>query len=411
MKPTVNYTILLLLSIIFIFSNNNAFSQNIKISGKVITEDGLPIKNVKILVAESAYNLSDSEGNFNFYSNKKLTMPFKVTIIKEGFQMKTFSLSESGTDIEIIIEKNSKGLGKEISIKFYDDKKNTLNNVKVTIDGYRYLTDNKGFILTKRPFLEKSIVLVEGYEVAEINFNEIKKIVEVSSIKNTNAPSVKAITSIKNQDKNDKLLDTISQESLKQKITYEAYKGGIEEVTMQIKAEQIRVEGNNKKIRDEIITITDRLKNEKNLSDEQRNELKGQVNRMESIVLENTIAFQKSQERTNFLILNLKNIISEKDSNYNNALKKIAFVEKENRITVRKFNRNLIIFSIISIALLILAMVFYAIAVKMRKQRKELIKSNKEMLGVKELLELKLLEMNVQRQLIEEQQQRLSGKG
>ena len=215
---------------------------------------------------------------------------------------------------------------------------------------------------------------------------------------------------IPNKDKTTSPFDSISANNLKQKITYEQYKGGIEEVTMQIKAEQLRVEGNNKKIRDEIIAITDRLKTEKNLSPEQRKDLKSQVDRMEAIVLENTLAFQKSQERTNFLILNLKNIISEKDSNYSNALKKIAVVEKENRITARKFKRNLIIFSIITIALLILAIVFYSIAVKMRKQRKALLKTNKEMLGIKELLEIKINEMNAKNELIAEQN-KLLGKG
>jgi membrane protein insertase Oxa1/YidC/SpoIIIJ len=107
--------------------------------------------------------------------------------------------------------------------------------------------------------------------------------------------------------------------------------------------------------------------------------LQAQVVKMENMVIENTLSFQKSQERTNFLILKLKNTISEKDSIYVKALKKIALVEKDNRITTRKSNRNLIIFSIITCALLILAMVFYTIATKMRKQRRELMKLNMEM--------------------------------
>jgi len=122
--------------------------------------------------------------------------------------------------------------------------------------------------------------------------------------------------------------DSLSTEKLNQKV-YKEYKDGFEEVTKELIAEQIRVEGNNEKIRNEILGITKRLENEKNLNPEQRKELNRQVEKMEIMVLENTKAFQKSQERTNLLILKLKSAINEKDLIYEQALKKIALIEKE----------------------------------------------------------------------------------
>jgi hypothetical protein len=195
--------------------------------------------------------------------------------------------------------------------------------------------------------------------------------------------------------------DTLPRKSLNEQV-FEQYKGDFDELTNQIIAERIRVEGSNKKIRDEIIAITDRLQNEKNLTKAQRKSLQKYVEKLETTLLENTIAFQKSQERTNFLISKLKNIIAEKDAINTKALERIKVVEKENRITQRKFKRNLIVFSIITCALLLLAIVFYSIAVKMRKQKKELMKSNEEMEGIKEQLAKSLI-------LIEEQKKQIYG--
>ena len=46
---------------------------------------------------------------------------------------------------------------------------------------------------------------------------------------------------ITNKEKTESPFDSISANNLKQKITYEQYKVGVEEVTMQIKAERLRV--------------------------------------------------------------------------------------------------------------------------------------------------------------------------
>jgi hypothetical protein len=396
MKKLFTYSVLILQTFLS-FSILASSLQNNTIIGSVIDEAGVPVQNVKVSVAGSEFYTSDAQGKFKMNPKKKLMMPFDIDIIKKGFKLEEFSFDDSDNEIEVILKKVGLAEEKEVTVRFFD-KNQELKNTKVTIDGKNYITDKRGIVLLKSQFSEKSKVSAEGYDLAGIVYNEKEKVFKVSENKKvvehvSTEPKEEAVL------ENEKTDDTLSPKELSEKV-FKQYQGDFDELTNEIIAERIRVEGNNKKIRDEIVAITNRLQNEKNLTKEQRVALQKYVEKLENTLLENTIAFQKSQERTNFLISRLKNIIMEKDSINAQALKKNAVVEKQLRITERKFKRNLIVFSIITAALLLLAIVFYSIAVKMRKQKRELMKSNEEMQGIKDRLAVSL-------ELIEEQKKQL----
>jgi hypothetical protein len=389
----------LILQFLSIFSSLGSSLQNNIVIGTVIDEDGVPVQNAKVSVAGSEFYISDAKGQFKMNPKKKLMMPFDVDIIKKGFKLEEFTLSDSENEIEVILKKVGKAEENEVVARIFDSNQQVLKNAKVVIDGKNYITDKNGNVSVKAPLSEKSKVTMEGYELAGIAYNEKEKIFKISENK-------KAVQNIANEtgepitlEKNTSADTVLSQKDLNEQV-FKQYQGDFDDLTNEIIAERIRVEGNNKKIRDEIVGLTNRLQNEKNLTKEQRLALQKNVAKLEATLLENTIAFEKSQERTNFLISKLKNIIMEKDSINIKALEKIAVVEKQQRITERKFKRNLIVFSIITAALLLLAIVFYSIAVKMRKQKKALMKSNEEMHGIKEQLAVSL-------KLIEEQKQQL----
>lgn len=310
-------------------------------------ESGLPVENVQVSIDGGEYLFSDLEGEFTLVLKKELVMPFDVTILKSGYTMKEFSFDESSNKMEIVLNTIKASKQENIVLK---DKENVLKGVE----------SDAGLTSDAR------------------------------EAKQRNIPA-----------------DTIAQVQLNEKV-FKQYQGDFDELTNEIIAERIRVEGNNKKITEEISAITNRLEHEKNLSKEQRNELQKYLGKLESTLLENTIAFQKSQERTNFLIQKLKTIIMEKDSIHSKALQKIAVVEKESRKIERKFKRNIIVFSIITAALLLLAIVFYSIAIKMKKQRKELMKANEEMHGIKDQLAKSIVELKDQNKLLEEQKRQLN---
>jgi hypothetical protein len=400
MKKLFIYS-LLILQILLGFSVLGSSLQNNVVIGNVTDEAGVPVQNVKVSVAGSEFYISDAQGKFKMNPKKKLMMPFDIEIIKKGFKLEEFSFDDSDNELEVILKKTGQTEENLVTVRFFD-KNLELKNAKVTIDGLNYTTDKRGDVSLKSQFSEKSKVMVEGYDLAGITYSEKEKIFKVAENKKAKGnvqTEIRETIAPEEENEEDDKEDTLSPQQLSEKV-FKQYQGDFDELTNEIIAERIRVEGNNKKIRDEIVAITTRLQNEKNLTKEQRVALQKYVEKLENTLLENTIAFQKSQERTNFLISRLKNIIMEKDSINAQALKKNIVVEKKLRITERKAKRNLIVFSIITAALLLLAIVFYSIAVKMRKQRRALMKSNEEMQGIKDQLAVSL-------DIIEEQKKQL----
>jgi signal transduction histidine kinase len=187
---------------------------------------------------------------------------------------------------------------------------------------------------------------------------------------------------------------------IKKDLHFEKYKEEINQIVADLKEERRRLEESNKKIQNDIQNISDRLSKEKNLSPEQREELQAHALTLEKQMRENTMAFSRNQEKTAKLINTLREVILEKD-----ALIKEA--ERKREIAEKKLNRNLIIFSIISFALLLLAIVFYTIAYKMRKQKNDLIISNSELIKARNELFEKMEEVNVQKDIIKAQFEKL----
>ncbi len=174
---------------------------------------------------------------------------------------------------------------------------------------------------------------------------------------------------------------------------YAQYKGDFEKLTHEIYLERERLVANNTHIKNEISIITQRLDKEKDLTEAERTLLKAYLKKLEYEFEQNGIAFRKAEEQTKVLIDRLKMMLLEKDSINAITATKLR-IEQEKRVVAEKRNtRSFTIFSIITLFLLLLAVSFYSIARKMRKQRTSLLRSNHE--------------LNEQKKLIEEQNQQL----
>lgn len=196
------------------------------------------------------------------------------------------------------------------------------------------------------------------------------------------------------------LEDSILDPEIPKTAQFEQYKDEINNVVADLKEERKRIEENNKAIQQEIVRISEKLNNEENLTDEQRAELEKYILTLERTVQENNEAFAKAQERTSVLIGKLKEVIAEKDA-------QIAKVEQEKALVEKRLNRNIVIFSIISFSLLLLAVVFYTIAYKMKNQKRNLIIANSELMKSQNELKEKMDEMDTHRKIIEEQNEKL----
>lgn len=174
---------------------------------------------------------------------------------------------------------------------------------------------------------------------------------------------------------------------------YAQYKGDFEKLTHEIYLERERLVANNAHIKNEISIITQRLDKEKDLTEAERTLLKAYLKKLEYEFEQNGIAFRKAEEQTKVLIDRLKMMLLEKDSINAITASKLK-IEQQKRVVAEKRNtRSFAIFSIITFFLLLLAVSFYSIARKMRKQRSSLLLANHE--------------LNEQKKLVEEQNKQL----
>lgn len=357
-KQVLNLLILLLLPTL----NSISFAQII-INGKIIEENGNPIANARISIKNSDFVNSNSEGEFQVSLPQKPIMPFKVNVEKKAFRVKEFEFADASNSIEIILEKIN-------------------------------LQENAPSVKSTEAPGKSTDPNLKSPETATSTGSESNN--EIENLSNQTTKGIRANRHDSSSRGHSKQwYYNISEEELK------SYRRDLIKIAEEIITEKARLEETNNLVNSQIKDITDRLKNEKYLSLEQRESLKVELAELEEAVKENSLALQKAQEKTHDLITQLRKIIVQKDSINMVAKQKLKQVEKEKSIAVQKNKSNLFIFSIITLSLLFLASLFYLIIIRIKKQKKQLELVNKELKEVKDELIINVEEVSKQKEQIE----------
>jgi signal transduction histidine kinase len=426
----------LLLIVVFIFFNtisSFSFLLNDTLKVSVLDDHKGIVKGVKVFVADNPPFTVNEKGEYLLYLNEVVKFPFEVAIQKEGYELFKFTLVEGSNELEIIVKPSVKKY-------FHDDllaKQIAQNNLeKIELDNVssenkkswiedRLIADKKesknkkdkaekktknsdqesDLLATDQPKKsgKKEEVLISGSEKNEV-------LPEATLGASQSKLTVKQLDILKDEKEIEEAViaemikadlykpDTSSNkgnQSIKEK-TFNTYKDNFTEISKEIFSERIRLEKTSEKIRAEIERITETLKKEKNLDPVQKKDLEDYLSKLESALKANTLAYEKAQEKTSFMIQNLRAMLVEKDSMYILANQKLKLAEKEKDKVEKRLNRNLVSFTIVIFFLLFLAMVFFAIANRMKKQRKDLMVT-------KEALSINLHQLNKKNDLVEEQ--------
>lgn len=300
------------------------------ITVKVKDEIDKPIKGIKLFVHSYPAFYSDAKGIHLLKVKEELEMPFEVWTDSKDYDILKFS--------------------------YYKDHKELIIKAK---------RKNTAYLASKEKESKTSDRALSA---------KSKEQATAHSLNSSVVPSV--MTS-----------QSLSADSIRMSNTYEQYKGDFEKITHEIYIERERLVLNNEHIKNEISVITQRLDTEKNLSASERAQLKAYLKKLEYEFEQNGIAFRKAEEQTKVLIDRLKMMLLEKDSINAITANKLK-IEQEKRVVAEKRNtRSFTVFSIITLFLLLLAVSFYSIARKMRKQRSSLLLSNQELSEQKKLVE------------------------
>lgn len=374
----------------FIFStilSHISYSQKEgKIKVIVKNEAGQVLTKAVVVVDGNKPCTTNRSGTCTFTPERKLQAPFNVKLQKTGYEIKEFSYYEEDKEIEVIAVKAS-SKNNFVYLYINNEDKTPASNLKLKVLSKEYTTDLRGMLKIPAKNVSVDQITIEGKEVLN---SELKG---------------KAIyLVVKDQELNDNL----------EELVFNQYKSDFEAVTSAVVQERRRLEEDNEAIINDINAITRKLQTETNLTKEHRRELEAHLTKLEKTLNENSRAFKKAEERTLFLMENLKKIILKKDSLNLVTVKKFQIsegqriaAEKQKLAAEEKSKNNLIIFSIVALGLSLILVVFYIITIKLRKQKKNLSKSNHELMVVKGELNKKIIEVKKQKYRIEDQNKEL----
>ncbi|MFN3405252.1 MAG: sensor histidine kinase [Cytophagaceae bacterium] len=380
-----------------------SFSKEDPVKVIVMEESEAPVEGAIVIIDDNTPCKTDKSGKAIFTPAKKLKMPLTVKLEKSGFEMKEFLYYEDDKEIEVIVKKVSPDK-ESFFVYVLSGNKSPIKGVSVKSGHTTYVSDANGLVKIPSKNFDADLLIFNGYTgvlTESKGKNYYFALAPVAVAKAVEKPKSQDTLQVKELIEKD-----LTPEELEE-VVFNQYKNDFESITGLILEERHRIEENNNKIREEIISVTERLRTEKNLSPEKRKELELYVQNLEKTLYENALAYQKAEEKTLLLIDKLKRIIQEKDSLNEVAMKKFEIAEKQRILVEKKSKRNLIIFSIISSSLLLLAVVFYSISMKMRKQKKGLLQMNEDLQRVQAELALRLEEISKQKELIEEQNHEL----
>jgi len=399
------YLVSLLLTILFPITFSVAASTD-SIKVIVLDEKEVPVPDVKVYIEGNGPFVTNKSGVFNFKPAKKLVLPFDVKIEKHGFELEEFLFMESDREIEVIIKKAS-AFQNEVSVLVYIGNA-PASSLAFTYNGKNYTTDKSGKAKMPEKKFEEKKLSVNDYKIQKVS--EVRNVYNIhlvstkadlmaketitqpktpATIENDQAHTVTTPSNIQTVDSVKPIAhdsSTVEQQQIQEKV-FKQYQQEFDNLSVDIIAERERLLESNRKIRAEIERLTDKLKNEKDLSPEQRHKLKKNIEELEKNLIENTIAYNQAEEKTLGLIQNLKLMVMQKDSINAMNLKKLKIEEEKRILAEKKTKRTLYIFTIITSSLVFLAMTFYLIARKMKQQKGALVKANEELKKLKEQME------------------------
>ncbi|MES2731430.1 MAG: ATP-binding protein [Bacteroidota bacterium] len=372
--------------------------EGVTINGKVLTTRGLPVGAVSVSVDGGRPILTDKAGQFQATLPKGYAKPKAAEAEKNGLIMKGMSFHQIKNELTIVMQANPSELKGQVR----NEKHLPISGVKITILDLKpaksAITDAQGKFLLKLPseyeFTTDLRLAVNDAMVKSINSDQALAMIDLTlPSQNTDVQTNNTLALTAKKQASAATNVVAANYSVGSGFDYEAE---FERITIDLKEDRQALEVKSIQLRKEINRITDRLNNEVNLSAVQQEKLNADLTRLEKTLRENGIAYQLAQAKTEEVIKKMRQVILRQDSLQVLAkenLKQIQ-IEKEYAEAAKKeteiqSKRNLIYFSLIALGLLLLAIVFYLISKRIRKQSEEIKIQNEILLQQRNEIERK----------------------
>ncbi|WP_020526428.1 PP2C family protein-serine/threonine phosphatase [Flexithrix dorotheae] len=299
--------------------------------------------------------------NTSFMVNEK-TIPASGLSFKNQNKFVTITLPEA--DAKQIIAKQKKE-DKQYKFKLISEEGKLLTRKKIIVNGKTYQTDFNGEVEVKMQSFAGSKVKVENYEITKLDSGGVRDI---------------------------RVFVKANSDNTEQAITF----------THELIAQRQALAKRSAELAGKVEGLINKY-NSGNISEKEKKAIEIQLAKIETEIQQHELDFIANQEKTHDLIAQMRTAISFKDSINSLSSETIAQIKKEkdaiaqakNDLELAKqkeqeeFRQNFIILSIIILCLLILAITFFFMVNRIRKQKVELMITKKE-------LEHKVEEIEVQ---------------
>ncbi|MCS7017542.1 MAG: SpoIIE family protein phosphatase [Cytophagales bacterium] len=392
-------------------------------SGQVLDTDNEPIKGIKVFF-EGFNNISahtDANGNFELRMPATFSISAQTTIYvgNQKVERSQFAYNPN-TNVLVIKLKDNLPEGSVRSIEFFDEKNQPLPaQIAVSIKGRKFRTDNKGQIVFAAPpyfaseELDNTQISVPNYEVTSTYYTNsnhrffvyLKSVAAGTTQSEIASPSPVAPYKPRADSLSAKASSALPIESLTQDFN---------SVINELELEKQFLNERSNKIRSEIERIATRLSSQQ-LSEEEKNELRRYLNRLEKQLIENDLAYESAQEKIKLVIERMRQEVISKDSLNAAAAQKIAKIAEEKEAAIREkeavealYRARALIAFIIFVALAGAAIASYVVAQKLKKQKEEIILQRNSIEEKSRNLEKAYLEIQSQKNEIERQNHQIT---
>ncbi|MCS6969074.1 MAG: SpoIIE family protein phosphatase [Bernardetiaceae bacterium] len=348
------------------FANTREFRilmENISgfFQGQVISANNEPQQAVDVLVKVGNYSEKVATDAHGFFSarlpeNVPLTKDIAFTVSGRRIPPDKIRVFQNAGFVMLRLPRGDTAPRKEsekpeeavVNVTIYDENYLPIPNLKIKVDGVTYITDKEGKFVIKSSQVDVSKFIIDGYEIAKFDFDEkgnyVFIIVKSEGLREPRIPMRESLDS------------TI--------INYrDDFYSIINELELR---KQILAEKSNQ-IRSEMERVADKLNNERDITPAQRENLKKYLKNLEIALIENDVAYENAQQKSQELVQRLRATILEKEG-------RITTVETQRQITIQ------ILYVVAFVAfVLLLAIIFgYQALRKINQQKKEIERQRDE---------------------------------
>jgi len=308
------------------------------LKGKVYSHENKALHHTKVHVAGVQKAVfTDASGSFSLELPPKLTINANSTItVNDSIVIPPSNLTvrDAGTYVIIKVPKVEPTEPEVIlinqithQVRLWDDTQKPIPYVKVAVDGSEYTTDKTGhfeLILDEDKQLRDSEFFILGYEILKLNFEN----------KGDYSIKVRKIEEAEQIDEEGEQIDNI-------------FRADFNKIINELELEKQLLSQKGAKIRLEIEGITKKL-NAKQVSDNQKNMLQSDLQRLIEALVATDVAYEEAQAKTKEVVSEMERVIMQKDSLTGLVQETIKDLEEEREI--RRFElAMLIILALISI--------------------------------------------------------------